>query len=75
MKIKEINQGLGWAEFETDYGNAIGHNGSIFGYSANMLYFSTQDIYVSYPINGSGGKIDELIFKLELKEIVELLFE
>ena len=40
-----------------------------------MLYFSTQDIYVSYSINGSGGKIDELIFKLELKEIVELLFE
>lgn len=76
VKMKEINQGLGWAEYETSYGNAIGHNGSIIGYSANMLYFPNSNIYVSYLINGSGGKIDEIVFKdIELKEIVELLFE
>jgi len=53
------DQGLGPWRMESDYGEAYGHYGHVYGFSAVTCYFPDQDITISMTVNGGSAKIYE----------------
>ncbi|MCB0630105.1 MAG: serine hydrolase domain-containing protein [Saprospiraceae bacterium] len=51
--------GLGIFRMNTPYGPAYMHSGDAIGYYAAMFYFPSQQLAVSWAVNGNYGKIDQ----------------
>lgn len=67
----QIQNGYGIEKFDTEYGDAVGHTGSIDGFDSYALYFPEQDMTYVLLLNGTKGDSDaeENIFKETLREM------
>lgn len=66
--------GLGLTQWQTIYGNAVGHSGSMFGYCAEMYYFPDSDLSVIILANGYGNSIFECIDSVKTG-MLDVIFE
>ena len=68
--------GLGIDLFKTPYGDAFGHTGAIFAFTANMFYFPDLDATLVMAFNGNSIR-DELQDKKSklLDELLVIMFE
>jgi len=64
--------GLGIFKIETEYGPAYLHSGDAIGYFASMVHFPTQNITITWAVNGNYGKIDQFA---QSKEAMEKIFK
>lgn len=66
--------GLGIDLFRTEYGEAYGHTGGIFGFHAYLFHFPEQDATLAIAYNGQDVNSDEYVVILR-KELMRLMFE
>lgn len=74
-KIDLRKYGLGLRYWDTQYGYAIGVTGGLWGYSAETFYFPERQTYISIIVNGSHGKIDEIVDYQLHNKLPRMLFE
>jgi D-alanyl-D-alanine carboxypeptidase len=66
--------GLGLNYWDTPHGYAVGHSGEMFGYLAEMWYFPDKDVTYVMLINGSFGKVNEVVNEYVIDEALNVIF-
>jgi len=63
--------GLGIFKIETEFGSAYIHSGDAIGYFASMVHFPSQNVTITWAVNGNYGNIDQYT---QSKEAMENIF-
>lgn len=74
-KFNRTKYGLGLRFWETEYGNAYGHSGGMYGYLAEAFYFPESDVHYTLLVNCSFGTCNEIVDEKLNNEILGILFQ
>lgn len=74
-KFNRTKYGLGLRFWETEYGNAYGHSGGMYGYLGEAFYFPDSDVVYTLLVNCSFGICNEIVDDRLNEDVLKIIFE
>lgn len=74
-KFDRTEYGLGLRKWETEFGEAYGHSGGMYGYLGEAFYFPESGVTYTLLVNCSFGICNQIVDEQLNQEILELIFQ